>query len=65
MARAWGITELHPADSLHLKHVLAYYGRDWIGTWAKTEASAIALAATWQGRLSDLENQHPELANTK
>src|SRR5262249_16004100 len=31
---AWGIAELHPADSVHLEYTLAFYGHEWMGTWA-------------------------------
>ena len=61
MAEAWIIAERHTTESLHLKHVLALYGRDWIRKWAQTESSAVALAGAWQDRLSELERQHPEL----
>jgi tetratricopeptide (TPR) repeat protein len=63
ITEAWSIADRHPTESLHLKHSLASHGRDWIGRWAKTEPSAVALAAAWQERLSELERQHPELRN--
>jgi tetratricopeptide (TPR) repeat protein len=61
LAEAWTIAERHPAESLHLKHMLALSGRDWMHTWAKTEPSGVALAATWQDRLAELQRQHPKL----
>jgi tRNA A-37 threonylcarbamoyl transferase component Bud32/tetratricopeptide (TPR) repeat protein len=61
LSEAWSIAELHPADALHLKHVLAFYGLKWMQTSAKKEPSAAADAATWQNRLTELERQHPEL----
>jgi len=64
MAKAWDISERHPSESVHLKHVLAFYGREWISAWAKTEPSAAGHAAIWQDRLTELERQHPELGVT-
>lgn len=61
LTEAWTIAERHPAESLHLKHMLALYGRDWMRTCARTEPSAVGFAATWQERLAELERQHPEL----
>jgi predicted Ser/Thr protein kinase len=61
MSEAWTIAERHPTESVHLKHMLALHGRDWMRAWAKTDPSAVGLAATWQGRLSEWERQHPEI----
>jgi tetratricopeptide (TPR) repeat protein/tRNA A-37 threonylcarbamoyl transferase component Bud32 len=64
MAKAWDIAERHPSESVHLKHVLAFYGQEWISTWAKTEPAAAGHAAIWQDRLTELQREHPELGAT-
>ena len=61
ITEAWNIAELHPAESVHLKHMLALWGGNWMQTWAKTEPSAVQLAAAWQDRLTELKRQYPDL----
>ena len=63
ITEAWSIAEMHSAESLHLKHMLAFHGRNWMQTWARTEPAALQLAATWQDRLVELKRQHPELGS--
>jgi len=61
ITEAWSIAEMHPAESLHLKHMLALHGRNWMQIWAKSESAAAQPAATWQDRLTELQRQYPDL----